>query len=245
MAQEKIIKAFPDSGRGRTDFGWLKPAYSFSFNRFWDPERMGFGLLRVLNDDWVAPGRGFPKHPHEHMEIITIVKEGAVAHEDSAGNQAEVPAGDVQWMSAGNGVVHSEFNPKEDQPLKLFQIWIQPPQQNKDLPPAYGQKTFPPGESEGKWQRLISPDGSQGSIAIRQEAYIHRARLQPGQELTYSLQQPATNGLYLHVDKGQVAVAEHNLGPGDGLGIAGREEITLSARQATEVLALEVPMHPN
>jgi hypothetical protein len=164
---------FPNTTRGRADHGWLKANHSFSFANFYNPQRMGFGTLLVLNEDYVAPDRGFNTHPHDNMEIVTIVLEGAIAHKDSEGNQETVPAGEVQYMRAGTGVRHSEFNPSRTDTLHLFQIWILP--RERGLQPGYGQSQFPASARQGVWQRVVSPDGSEGSLQKPMRSSIARS----------------------------------------------------------------------
>lgn len=229
---------FPAATRGHANYGWLDTYHSFSFARWYDPNRMGFGALRVLNDDKVAPDRGFSTHPHDNMEIITIVLKGAVAHRDSEGNVETIPAGDVQWMSAGTGVTHSEFNPSRTDTLHLLQIWILPRQNG--LRPSYDQRSFGPEGRQGKWQRLASPDGAQGSIRIQQDAWLHRTELAAGASLAYA---PLASGSvqYVHVISGSVQVAGETLGPGDGLGIESAQALNFTAASAADFLLFELP----
>lgn len=223
--------------RGVAEHGWLHSSFSFSFADWYEPTRMGFGVLRVINDDVIDPHSGFDKHPHKDMEIITIVTEGAVTHGDSMGNTYSVPAGDVQVMSAGTGVVHSEHN-REDTILKLFQIWITP--RTKGLAPRYDQRSFGPAE-KNKIELLVSGNEVDDALCINQDAYVSRVVLEEGKEVEYMLNRPE-NGIYVFVVKGGVRVAETNLSDRDALGIIEAKEIAICASTLAELLIFEVPM---
>lgn len=229
------------SERGVAEHGWLHSRFSFSFADWYEPSRMGFGVLRVINDDVIDAHSGFDKHPHKDMEIITIVTEGAVTHGDSMGNTYAVPAGDVQVMSAGTGVVHSEHN-REDSTLKLFQIWISP--RTKGLIPRYEQKSF--GKAvNNKIELLVSGNEAEevenGALFINQDAYVSRVVLDESREVEYALKRPL-NGIYVFVVNGNVRIDEHDLSDRDALGIAEAKEILISAATPAEVLIFEVPM---
>lgn len=219
--------------RGRSDHGWLSSHFSFSFADWYEPERMGFGALRVLNDDTIAPLSGFPPHSHKDMEIITIVTGGAVTHKDSMGNSFEVPQRDVQVMTAGTGVTHSELNERRT-PLTLFQIWILP--KEKNAAPKYAQKTF--GHSREKL--LVSPDGRDGSLQIMQDAFITKATLQAGESYTYSIKEKK-NGVYVFLVRGGLCVCDETLEERDALGVWEMEEIEVVAQSESELLLIEVP----
>ena len=200
--------------RPHTRIDWLDSRHTVSFGHHYDPQWMGFGALRVINDDRVAGGGGFPPHRHANMEIVSIVLDGALAHRDSTGTQGVIRAGDVQWMSAGHGIEHSEYNGSDAAPVHFLQIWIQPDRLNAQ--PAYAQQRFEPADRRGRWATLASPDGADGSIAIRQQATLRAAGLQAGAEVATTLD-PAR--LYwLHVATGEIAVGERVLKAGDALG---------------------------
>lgn len=225
--------------RGRGDYGWLTTRYSFSFGEWYEPRRMGYGALRVLNDDVIAPGGTFPMHGHKDFEIITIPLAGAVTHEDSLGNQGVVRAGEVQVMSAGTGVVHSERNASASEVLELFQIWIAP--RAVGLMPRYETRAFAPAQ-EGSWQLVVSSDAREGSLMIAQDAQIARAGIAAGGTLTYT---PALAGagIYVLVVEGALEVAGVRLERRDALAVDDMPSLELAAVRASSVLVIEVPMH--
>jgi redox-sensitive bicupin YhaK (pirin superfamily) len=234
-----MIVERPAGQRGEVDLGWLRSRHSFSFGHYYDPAWMGFGPLRVINDDTVAPGGGFAPHRHANMEIVSVVLDGALAHKDSAGNEGVIRAGDVQWMSAGHGIEHSEYNGSDAAPVHFLQVWIQPDRLN--AAPAYDQKHFAPEARRARWAALVSPDGADGAIAIRQDATLRATRLLPGDALEAALE-PARR-YWLHVATGQVAVGERVLGAGDALGWVD-EAATLALRglgDASDVLLFDLP----
>ena len=219
--------------------GWLHSRHTFSFGQYYDPAWMGFGPLRVINDDTVAPGGGFAPHRHANMEIISVVLAGALAHKDSTGNSGVIRAGDVQWMSAGHGIEHSEFNGSDAEPVHFLQIWIQPDQLNAQ--PAYAQQHFDPDARRARWATLVAPDGADGSIAIRQQATLRATRLQAGDTLAAELD--ASRQYWLHVASGEVRIDERSLSAGDALGFVG-ERVTLAlagSAAASDVLLFELP----
>lgn len=224
--------------RGLTSAGWLVGRHSFSFNRWYDPERVQFGALRVLNDDLIMPGEGFPPHSHENMEIVTIPLRGAVAHTDSSGGEGVVAAGEVQIMSAGTGVVHSEFNASKQEQLELLQIWILP--ERDGLPPRYNEQRFGPPEA-GQWQLLVSPDQEAGSLGIFQQAWFSRTHVETEQELQY-VRRGRDTGVYVFIISGAAQVAGEDLGRRDAVGITDAESFSVQTGQATDVLVIEVPM---
>ena len=203
--------------RGGADVGWLRSQHTFSFGQYHDPAWMGFGPLRVINDDTVAPGGGFAPHRHANMEIISVVLDGALAHKDSNGNVGVIRAGDVQWMSAGHGIEHSEFNESKTQPVHFLQLWIQPDRLNAE--PAYGQRHFDAAERRARWVVLASPDGEEDSLPIRQQAWLRATRLQEGDAVVVT-PEPA-RCYWLHVAEGKVRVGERVLQAGDALGFVG------------------------
>ncbi len=225
------------SSRGIAEHGWLHSRFSFSFAEWYEPTRMGFGVLRVINDDVIDAHSGFGKHPHRDMEIITIVTEGAVSHEDNMGNIYEVPAGDVQVMSAGTGVVHAEFN-KGDTPLKLFQIWINP--REKNLAPRYDQRSFGVAK-KNEVELLVSGHPKADALFINQDAYISRVFIEVGNSVQYSLYN-SKNGAYIFVIRGRIHVADYDLGDRDALGVWDTETVSILARADTELLVFEIPL---
>lgn len=235
-----MIVERPSGARGEVDLGWLRSRHTFSFGHYYDPAWMGFGVLRVINDDTVAPGGGFAPHRHANMEIISVVLDGALAHKDSAGNAGVIRAGDVQWMSAGHGIEHSEYNGSDAAPVHFLQIWIQPARLNHA--PAYDQKHFAPDARRARWALLASPDGADGSIAIRQQATLRATRLLPGDAVDVALD-PARR-YWLHVATGEVAAGERMLRAGDALGFV-EEAVTLELHgtgDTSDVLLFELPL---
>ena len=222
--------------RGYADHGWLKSFHSFSFANYYDPEHMGFGNLRVINEDRVAPGRGFGTHGHRDMEIISYVLEGNLAHRDTLGNVKGIPPGDVQRMSAGTGVQHSEFNHAADQTTHFLQIWIEPNQ--RGIAPSYEQKSFADGEKRGRLRLVASPDGAEGSVTLHADARVH-AGLFDGQEEA-SLPLPAGRKGYVHVVRGALEVNGRPLAAGDALMMQDEPEVRLSRGRAAEVLVFDL-----
>lgn len=226
--------------RGSADYGWLKPNYYFSFSQYHNPKRIHFGLLRVLNDDFVAGGGGFPTHPHDNMEIVTIPFTGALQHKDSTGGQGVIKAGDVQIMSAGSGVQHSEFNASATEPVTLFQIWVFPKERN--ITPRYDQRTFDINERINKWQTVVSPVEADNALWINQNAKFSLTKLEAGKSVTY-INGFANNGVFLVNINGNATVADIALGKRDAVGISEAESFTVTATEDTELLAIEVPMY--
>lgn len=207
----------PSGARGVADFGWLRSKHTFSFGNYHDPAWMGFGPLRVINDDRVAGGGGFAPHRHANMEIISVVLDGALAHKDSSGNAGVIRAGDVQWMSAGHGIEHSEYNDSASDPVHFLQVWIQPDRLNAE--PAYAQRHFDPEARRARWAMLASPDGDAGSIAIRQQARLQATRLHADDRAITTLDPLRRH--WLHVARGEVRLGERVLQAGDALGFIG------------------------
>jgi quercetin 2,3-dioxygenase len=222
--------------RGKGDYEWLKTRYSFSFANWYNPARMGFGALRVINDDSIAPASGFPPHSHRDMEIITIVTKGTLTHKDSLGNVGTVRSGEVQVMSAGTGVTHSEYNASDTEELQLFQIWITP--ERPGVSPRYDQKDYPKAAGI---ITLVGPTGSGELLTINQQAHISRALVPAGGLLEYTLKDHA-HGLYAFVVSGTPTVAGIALTPRDALGITETTTVTLSSNEPAELLLFEVPM---
>lgn len=206
--------------RGHADRGWLRSFHSFSFANYHDPSHMGFGPLRVINEDWFAPGRGFGTHPHDNMEIVTVVLSGTVAHRDSTGAGGTLGPGDIQRMSAGRGVQHSEYNGSDTHWLHLLQIWIEP--NVTDADPRYDEKHFPEEDQHGRWQALVSRDGRDGSLPIHQMAELYSTRL-AGQTLGHALE-PGRRA-YLHVVEGTFVVGEETVRTGDAVLATGEQRI--------------------
>ncbi|MEJ0054050.1 MAG: pirin family protein [bacterium] len=223
--------------RGGADHGWLKTRHSFSFANWHDPERDGFGALRVLNDDVIAPHQGFGAHPHRDFEIVTIVTRGAVTHEDGLGTRAKVAAGEVQVMSAGTGVVHSEKN-EEDEPLELFQLWIVP--KERGVAPRYDRKRFDEASRKNALQLLVSDTGEDGSLMIRQDARIYLADLAAGAEIPYQL--PPGRGAYVFVVEGEVKIGEVLLKRRDALAVSDSSSFSITPVTAANILVIDVPV---
>jgi len=222
--------------RGGGDFGWLKTQHSFSFDTYHDPRFMGFRSLRVINEDWVQAGHGFPMHPHRDMEIITYVLDGALEHKDSMGNGSIIRPGDGQRMSAGTGVRHSEANASKADAAHLLQIWILPDRRGHE--PGYEQKAFPEAEKRGKLRLIASPNGSDGSVTIHQDAKLYASLLQSGQEVKHEL----GKGRYawLQVAKGAVELNVKNLNQGDGVAVSDEHQLTIKAIEDAEILFFDL-----
>ena len=226
--------------RGYADHGWLKANHSFSFASYHDPSKIHFGLLRVLNDDTIAPGMGFGLHPHDNMEIVTIPLSGGVKHRDDIGNEGVIQAGDVQIMSAGKGIMHSEHNASAIEFLNLFQIWVFPKQ--RDIEPRYDQKTFMAEEREGKFQLLVSPEKNGDSLWINQDAWFSMGRFKEGSQSNYTIHQPG-NGVYLMLVHGQATIDGETLNKRDALGVSNIASFDIQFHKDSEMLLIEVPMN--
>jgi quercetin 2,3-dioxygenase len=222
--------------RGSANFGWLDSKHTFSFGGYHDPDHMGFGPLRVINEDRVAPGGGFPTHPHRDMEIISYVVEGALAHRDSTGASSVIRPGDVQRMSAGTGVRHSEYNASEADPVHFLQIWIVPERQG--LKPGYEQKTFAAEEKRGRLRLVGSRDGREGSVVIHQDVDFYATLLEPGKPVTHRM--AAGRGAWVQLVDGVLTVNGELLRAGDGVATSGAGELRLEARAATEALVFDM-----
>jgi quercetin 2,3-dioxygenase len=222
--------------RGRTELGWLDSRHTFSFGDYRDPAHAGFRSLRVLNDDRVAPGSGFGTHGHRDMEILSYVLDGALEHRDSMGNGSVIRPGDVQRMTAGTGVSHSEFNPSPDEAVHLLQIWILP--SAKKLAPGYEQKFFSDEERTGRLRLIASEDGSEGSVRIHQDARLYAAIIDAGDTLTHELK--ADRYGWLQVARGSVGLNDLELKQGDGAAISQESELTIAARDQAEVLLFDL-----
>jgi len=226
--------------RGHANHGWLDSWHTFSFAGYHDPERIHFGTLRVLNDDTVAPGMGFGKHSHDNMEIISIPLEGDLEHGDSMGTTAVIRQGDVQVMSAGTGIMHSEKNKNSDKQVKFLQIWVFP--NKKNVQPRYDQKSIKEEEKQNKLATIVSPVGSNdGGVQVHQDAWFHLSKLDAGKELTYEVKKKG-NGVYAFVLEGDLKVGSTELSRRDGLGISDSDSFTIHANAPSEILLMEVPM---
>jgi quercetin 2,3-dioxygenase len=222
--------------RGHANHGWLESRHSFSFADYHDPAHMGFGALRVINEDRVQPGKGFGTHGHRDMEIISYVLEGALEHRDSMKNGSVIRPGDVQRMSAGKGVLHSEFNPSADERVHFLQIWIEP--NVTGIPPSYEEKHFDAASKRGKLRLIAAPDGRDGAVLIHQDAYVYASLLNGAETVVH----PIATGrqAYLFVARGQVSANGHALEAGDALEISAVERIELSAGKDAEVLLFDL-----
>jgi redox-sensitive bicupin YhaK (pirin superfamily) len=227
------------SSRGKADYGWLQSSHTFSFASYYNPERMNFGALRVLNDDFIAPTKGFDTHPHRNMEIISVPLSGALYHKDTIGNEHVIKYGEIQAMSAGTGISHSEYNQSDEEVTNFLQIWVIP--KFTELLPSYSQKSFDPSQRNGKFQLIVSPDGREGSVVINQDAFFSLVDLREGEVLNYKKYIPE-NGVYLFNIKGKLKVNETELETRDGVGFTNVEELKLESQTASEVLVMEVPM---
>jgi len=234
---EKVFHSAEKRGKG--EHGWLSTRYSFSFADWYEPTRMGFGALRVINDDRIAPASGFGMHSHRDMEIITIVTEGAVTHEDNLGNAGTVPAGDVQVMSAGTGVTHSERNLSPDVPLSLFQIWIET--KSPGARPRYAQKAFNLSDAKPGETLIVSPDGREGSLSILQDAFISEIALDPARPFSYAMKRKG-NGAYVFIIDGTIEIGGVRLGARDALGVSDTDAFAAAASAPSRALIIEVPM---
>ncbi|MBN3269446.1 quercetin 2,3-dioxygenase [Bordetella bronchiseptica] len=223
--------------RGHANHGWLDTHHTFSFANYYDPAHMGFGPLRVINDDRIAAGRGFGTHGHRDMEIITYVLDGAIAHKDSMGSGSTIRPGDVQRMSAGRGVMHSEFNPQPDAATHMLQIWIEP--DVTGIAPEYEEKRFPEADKRGRLRQLVSPDGADGSLRIHQDARLY-AGLFDGTE-SAELPLAAGRRAWVHVARGSLVVNGQQLGAGDGLALQDEAEVRLGDGEGAEVLVFDLP----
>jgi quercetin 2,3-dioxygenase len=222
--------------RGHANHGWLDTYHSFSFASYYDPQHIGFRSLRVINQDRVAPGRGFATHPHSDMEIFSYVLMGAIAHKDSMGNGRELLPGEIQLMSAGTGVTHSEFNPRDDEELHLLQIWIEP--NECGLTPSYTEWKPPPGAEGDKDVIVISPDGRNGSAVIHQDAIVHRLLLAADDEVSHEVS--AGRGAWIQLVKGKLTIGDAEMLPGDGASTEDVGRITMHASEPVEALLLDL-----
>ena len=237
MAQTILHKA---ETRGDANHGWLHSRHTFSFADYYNPERMNFGALRVLNDDRVEAGMGFGTHPHENMEIVSIPLEGDLEHKDSMGNVSVIKSGDVQVMSAGTGITHSEYNKNKDRLVKFLQIWVIPNKNN--VKPRYDQITLKNSDRHNTFQQILSPNADDAGVWIYQDAWFHLGQFDKGVSINYTIKKKG-NGVYAFIIKGDVSIEGNNLNERDGLGVWDTDTISIKANsQDAEVLLMEVPM---
>lgn len=230
--------------RGHANHGWLNAHHCFSFANWYDPQKIQFGMLRVLNDDIVSAGKGFGSHPHNDMEIITIILNGALQHRDNMGNGSVIQPGDIQVMSAGTGVIHSEFNPSSTEDVSLFQLWITP--KENGIKPSYDQKTFDPDQRKNKVQLLASGFKKEGELYIHQDAAISLATIEKGHEINYTVNKNG-NGVYIMAVEGSVDINGENLMRRDAIGITDAQSILIKSNGdqnnfKNEILIIEIPM---
>jgi redox-sensitive bicupin YhaK (pirin superfamily) len=225
--------------RGIADHGWLNSFHSFSFAEFYNPNKMNFGVLRVLNDDTVAPGRGFGTHPHSNMEIISIPLEGDLEHKDSMGTTAVIKHGDIQVMSAGTGIYHSEYNKNGDKPVKFLQIWVIP--KVKDVKPRYDQITLNAADRHNKFQQILSPNANDAGVWIHQDAWFNLGKFDKGEATDYRLNK-GSNGVYAFVLSGKATINGQALDTRDAVGVWDTTELSVVADEGAEILLMEVPM---
>ena len=231
-----MIHLRPSDARGHFDHGWLDTRHSFSFADYHDPEHMGFRALRVINEDWVRAGRGFPTHSHRDMEIVSWVLDGALEHKDSLGNGSVIRPGDIQRMSAGTGVQHSEFNPSSSEAMRLMQIWILP--EREGLEPGYEQKHFAPEERRDQLRLVASRDAREGSVVIHQDVDLFASLLAANGEVRHTL--GANRHAWIQVARGELLLNDTPLGPGDGAAVADERELVLQATADAELLLFDL-----
>ena len=231
-----MIQVRKSNERGHANHGWLDTHHTFSFADYHDPEHMGFRALRVINEDRVAPAQGFGRHGHRDMEILSYVLEGGLAHEDSTGGGGVIRPGEVQRMSAGTGVMHSEFNASRSEPVHFLQIWLLP--ERRGIAPGYEQKHFPPEQRAGQLRLIASPDAAEGSLRIHQDARVYTTLLGKGQSVTQALA-PGRHA-WVQVARGQVRIGDAVLSAGDGAALSDERSVTLTADEASEVLLFDL-----
>jgi redox-sensitive bicupin YhaK (pirin superfamily) len=231
-----MIKLRPSKERGHNNLGWLNTFHTFSFDTYFDPDHVGFRTLRVINEDQVQPETGFGTHPHRDMEIITYILAGELEHKDSMGNGSRIRPGEVQRMSAGTGVTHSEFNPSQTDPVHLLQIWILP--ERKGITPGYEQREFPAAERRGKFRLIASRDGREGAVTIHQDAEVYSALLEPDEKVSHSLK--PNRHAWVQVARGAVTMNGHPLNEGDGAAVSQEEILEFQAGKSSEILLFDL-----
>jgi quercetin 2,3-dioxygenase len=232
-----MIRHRKSDERGHFDHGWLQTYHTFSFSRYYDPRNMSFRSLRVMNEDWIAPGQGFGTHDHDNMEIVTYVLEGQLAHRDSLGSGDVLRPGEFQRMTAGTGISHSEFNGSQTEPVHLYQIWLLP--ERAGLEPSYEQKAFPQDERHNRLRLAASPDGRDGSLTIRQDARIYLGSIDEGRELTHAL--AGGRHAWLQVLKGNVDLNGLAMSAGDGAAISDDLSLAVRSKSSSEVMLFDLP----
>ena len=230
----------PASSRGVANHGWLQSAHSFSFGSYYNPERMNFGALRVLNDDLVSPSMGFGTHGHRDMEIVSIPLSGSLKHRDSMGNEAIIKSGEVQVMSAGTGIEHSEMNASSTAPVSFLQLWIIP--RERSVAPRYDQITLNPENNLNRWDQILSPNADDAGVWVHQDAYMFLSKLEADTELSYSLKHPETHGVYLFVLEGSITIEDIELNSRDAIGITETNSFQVLSKKEASLLVIEVPM---
>jgi len=235
---------YPSAERGKADFGWLKANFSFSFGSYFNPKKIQFGLLRVLNDDTIAAGMGFGTHPHDNMEIITIPLEGGLQHRDSMGNEGVIRFGEVQVMSAGTGILHSEMNASKSEQAKTLQLWVFPEKQNVE--PRYDQKAFDLENHRNSFVNVVSPfDKNDGNaLWVYQQTFFNLGIFDSGKSITYTIQVPE-NGVYVFLLGGEIEIGNQTLQKRDALGITESESFEINMQQDSKILLIEIPMSHN
>lgn len=228
-----------NESRGLAEHGWLLSRHTFSFAGYYNPERMNFGTLRVINDDIIQPSMGFGTHPHDNMEIISIPLSGSLRHQDSMGNKHIIPAGEIQLMSAGSGLTHSEYNNSASEDVNFLQIWVLPAK--KDITPRYDQKVFDAAERRNRFQLIVSPLGEKGTIRINQNAWFSLADIGEGERITYE-KKDSENGVYFLILEGRCRIDGHGTFRRDGLGLIDGEAYSIHADEHTRLLSMEVPI---
>lgn len=228
------------SERGHADHGWLNAHHSFSFASYNDPSKVHFGLLRVLNDDIVAPGMGFGMHPHDNMEIVTIPLSGTLEHKDSMGNIGVIKPNEIQAMSAGSGLMHSEYNHSKTEPINLLQIWVFPKERN--ITPRYDQRVFTDNDKNGKFKTIVAPVKADDIMWINQDAYFSLGKFKAGSSVDYTIQHKG-NGAYIFVIEGEVKIADTNLQKRDAIGIWEADKFSINITADAEILVIDVPMN--
>ncbi|NIP99836.1 MAG: hypothetical protein GWM98_05200 [Nitrospinaceae bacterium] len=231
-----MITLRKSADRGRVEAGWLKARHSFSFGQYYDPAHMGFRSLRVINEDNIQPSTGFDTHPHRDMEIVTYIYRGGIRHKDSMGHEGVVRAGQVQRMSAGSGVLHSEHNASDSEPLQLLQIWIEP--RDRGIPPEYEQMDLPETERLNRWKMVVSPDGRAGSMKIHQNVFLYASLMEPEKVLNHTLAEG--RHAWVQVVRGSLKLNGHFLDSGDGASMAQEKEIRIAAQSPAELLLFDL-----
>lgn len=232
-------KLFRANERGSAYYGWLKAKHYFSFGNWFDPTKMGFGTLRVINDDIIAPEAGFPEHGHNDFEIVTIPLEGELKHRDSLGNEAVIKKGEVQRMSAGTGIIHSEYNNSKTKELRLFQIWIET--RRRGINPSYNQKKFDEKEFENKFKLIVSPDLREDSIDINQNAFFSRGNFKKNSKQSYQKYKD-NNGIFILLIEGKIKINNLELETRDAIGINNEKDIEIEIIENSKILIIEIPM---